>query len=283
MTSNQASGGGGSRNAETGWSAIRKAAADRSSGAESIAKLAASGLALIASGSPHAKANLEPAIRVLLQGHPGMAPLWRLGEDCLKADDPEGEARRWQRQLEQEYLHAAESAAELIPTGLIITNSHSRTVISLELAARSKELQVICALSDPTGEGARTASELARRKISVQLVRDKEILEQIDKAQALICGGDAVMPHALRNKAGTRDLARRAEAAAIPRYAVTGESKFVELVLPAERVLEDVDLDAFTLIITDAGNFTVTEAAAHARSRNVRAIENLLSVDRGQG
>lgn len=269
---------------EAAWAVVREAAADLTSGAEAITKLAAKGLSLLAKTGSE-RADFEAAIRELLDpngGHPGMAPLWRMAEDCISSDDPGRQARRWEARLDQEYLKVAEEAAAIIssgPTRIVLTNSYSKTVIAtMERAAQSTKVEVLCALSEPGGEGATTAAELRAIGVRSVVVEDRKIAQAISRASAMVCGADAVMPEALRNKVGTRELVEIARAAAIPRYAVAGESKFIALSLPSERLLEDVYLEAFTLVIADTGSFTPEDAAAHARTRRVPTVESLVDL-----
>ncbi|MGH9197098.1 MAG: hypothetical protein ACRD1T_15330, partial [Acidimicrobiia bacterium] len=96
------------------WAQVRAAATDTTWGAERIATLAATALSVLG----RSRKDLEEALSLLLDGHPGMAPLWRLAEACLSADEPAAEALRWQARLEDEYLQAARRAAGVIGSNL---------------------------------------------------------------------------------------------------------------------------------------------------------------------
>lgn len=192
-----------SAQASDGWREILEAALDRTSGAEAIARLAARGLARLD------RLELPNAVRALIEGHPSMAPLWRLSASVLSAPDHAEAARAFEGRLEFEQDRVSARSAHLLASaeGPIVTHSYSGTVIaSLVAASAVRPLEIICATSEPGGEGRRTAEQLRRTGIGAALVSDAQAVNEMSRARLFICGADAVTPTSILNKVGTRRL-----------------------------------------------------------------------------
>jgi translation initiation factor 2B subunit (eIF-2B alpha/beta/delta family) len=230
------------------WATLSRIAADRQSGASQIARAAAEALGMLKRPDVHA------AIRLLVTGHPTMAPVWRLGTDVLSSGDPLTGATTFLRRVKSDGEAAAALAPEL-PRSLL-TISFSSSVV--ETARRASVKLLVCMRSDPGGEGEQMA--LAVHPLPAQVMED-EIAIQLIPAEAVVVGADAVTPFGLINKVKTRALAQAARGKDVPRYVVAGETKFVSAALPVERPFEIVPLVLFTAIATPAGLLSPAEAA----------------------
>ena len=237
------------------WADVARAARDRTSGAASIAGRAAEALVRLDPG------RARDAVRLLVSGHPEMAPLWRLGTDVLAAADPGTGARRFLQRLEED-PEAARALAPMLPAWLL-TISASSSVLAAVRLARVRLLS--CMRSDPGGEGERMAAEAAAGTTRTRLLDDDEAIRLVPAA-AVVVGADAVTPAGLVNKVKTRALAEAAGGRGIPVYAVAGETKFLGLDLPTEPPFERVPLHLFTAIATPAGLLPPDEALRAAAS-----------------
>jgi len=232
------------------WALIRRAAADRTSGASQIARDSA--MAIV-----HLPPERAPeAVRLLVRGHPEMGPLWRLATDILSADRPDEGAQRFLAALEADD-RAAEVLAPALPPWLL-TISYSSAVLATVARARVRLLS--CMRSDPGGEGVRTAEEASVR---AQVIEDNEALRLVP-AGAVVVGVDAITPSFVVNKVKTKALAEAAGLKRIPVYAVAGGTKFVAVELPVESPFERVPLELFTAVATPDGLLDPDDARAHA-------------------
>ena len=202
--------------------------------------------------------DVPGAVRLLIAGHPAMAPLWRLGSDVLSAPTPAEGARTFLGRLDADAEAGRVLAGSLPPW--VMTISWSSTVLATLRGARLG--LVSCMESLPGGEGRRMAEaveEFARSRI----VGDDEAIRLVPAA-AVVVGADAVTPHGLVNKVKTRALAEAARAKGIPCYAVAGETKFVPAPLPLDGPFESTPLELFEAIATPWGLLRVAEARARA-------------------
>jgi translation initiation factor 2B subunit (eIF-2B alpha/beta/delta family) len=202
---------------------------------------------------------------VLLRGHPSMAPLWRLATEVLWAPlGHDNAARRFVAMLDADDL-AAQVMAEAMPSS-ILTISWSGAV--QDAVRRRRPERVVCMMSDPGGEGRRTADALSDASDKVEVMKDEVALERLP-AEAVVTGADAVTSHAVVNKVGTGALARAARDRGLPVYAVAGESKFVGDMLPVVDPFGAVPLELFTKVATPDGLLGPDEARRHARAKPV--------------
>jgi len=233
------------------WPTLSNIAADRKSGAAQIARAAAEALKGVA------VPDVDPAIRLLLAGHPAMAPLWRLASDVLSAPEPSSGADAFLHRLESDGAAASTLVPDLPPW--LLTISYSSTVAQAVTQARVRLLT--CMRSDPGGEGERMAQAVV--PVRARVIEDEEAIGLVPAA-AVVVGADAVTPSGLVNKVKTRALAEAARQKDVPCYAVAGDSKFVEADLPVETPFERVPLELFTAIATSAGLLSSAEAAERA-------------------
>jgi translation initiation factor 2B subunit (eIF-2B alpha/beta/delta family) len=241
------------------WPTLVAAAEDQTSGAAEIARRAAEAIAALP------RTRLHEGVEVLLRGHPSMAPLWRLATEVLWAPlAHDNAARRFVATLDADD-RAAQVMAEAMPSS-ILTISWSSAV--QDAVRRRRPDRVVCMMSDPGGEGGRTADALADAAGTSEVMEDAVALERLP-AEAVVAGADAVTSHAVLNKVGTEALARAARNRGVVVYAVAGGSKFVGDMLPVVDPFEAVPLDLFTKVATPDGLLGADEARRHARAKPV--------------
>lgn len=241
------------------WPALAAVADDRSSGAAEIARTAAEALGGLS------RNQVVEGIEVLLRGHPSMAPLWRLATEVMWAPRAhENAARRFVALLDTDE-RAAEVVAEVLPSSLLTISWSSAVQAAVH---RRRPDRVVCMVSDPGGEGRRTAEALSDGAGAVQLMEDADALESLP-AEAVLVGADAVTPEAVLNKVGTAALAREARDRGVTVYAVAGETKFIGDLVPVVEPFEPVPLAVFTSIATPDGLLGAKEAHRKARTKPV--------------
>jgi translation initiation factor eIF-2B subunit delta len=205
------------------WEIIRRASADRRSGAAEIAARAAEGLAGLG-----AQRDVLRAARHLVRAHPAMAPLWRLGAACLSARDHRAVASRFAEDLHAESDAIARGVEYALPRrAVILTHSSSSNVASALLRNRSRVQLVLCTASLPGGEGRSLARRLERAGLETEVVPDATIADACERAHVAVVGADAVTENAAVNKVGTRLVALAAHEAGIGFYVLAGTSKLL--------------------------------------------------------
>jgi hypothetical protein len=242
------------------WATVYRAAADRRSGASEIGAAAAEAIA-----------EMEPddarkAALLLVDGHPTMAPLWRLASEVLTGPSPGGAATRFMHLLGSDDA-AAEALSEAL-TPWVLTISYSSSVVRA-LRARTRLAMVTCMESRPGGEGARMA-EAVSAFANARVVSDTEALAQVPGGVVAV-GCDSLTPAAVVNKTKTRALAEAARERGVPVYAAAGWSKFAPDPLPVDEPFEPTPLELFTAIATPDGLLPPDEAARRARSSALHA------------
>jgi len=250
-----------------GWEIVRRAAADRRSGAAQIAARAAEGLSLLG-----AQRDVLRAARHLVRAHPAMAPLWRLGAVALSSTDHRAAALRFRDALRAEAAEIARATEYVLPRrAVVVTHSSSSNVVGALGRHRRRIASVICSASLPGGEGRALARRLERAGFEVEVVPDAGIAEACERADVALVGADAVTDEGAVNKIGTRLLALAAHDAQIGFYVLAGTSKY----LPA-RIWGSVEAplcDETPLALVDA---VVTERGALGQAavrRGVRRVE----------
>jgi translation initiation factor 2B subunit (eIF-2B alpha/beta/delta family) len=236
---------------EIGWAGVEAAAADSVSGAAEIARRAAEALAVLPAN------DLERGVLTLVEGHPSMASLWRLGSEVLGASDHATAARAFIGRLDAEAEAVAASATGLLD-GPVLLHSYSSTAV---VAVARAGVPALCARSEPEGEGAKMAEALRSRGVPAHVIDDSEALGAAGKRIVLV-GSDAVGPEGVVNKIGTRALAEAARAAGSRCYALIGTSKLLASDLPASHPFERTPLELFTAIVTETGPQMPDEIAA---------------------
>jgi hypothetical protein len=249
------------------WDELRGAAEDRGSGAAEIARRAAAALAALPG------TDIGDAVRTLVQAHPSMAPLWRLGSLELSSADHAGAAISFAEVILAERDAVASQAARVL-RGPVVTHSYSSTLVA---ALARAGVPALCARSEPGGEGTITAERLLDRGVRAEVVSDPDA-EVAATDRTLVVGADAVGPGGLVNKVGTRALAEAARSAGVDRYAVAGGTKLVGTDLPAPHPFERTPLHLFTAVITEEGVLPPEEAARAASAHPLHpALRDLLA------
>ena len=255
------------------WPTVLALAEDTESGAAEIAREAAGAVARLP------RKRVPDAIEVLVRGHPSMGSLWRLGSEALWASHAYREAmHRFIRMLDRD-AQAAQELGLALPAS-VLTISWSSAVI--DAITKRRPARVVCMLSEPGGEGRRTAEALADVVETVEVLDDHQALADLP-ADAVVVGADAVTPHGVVNKVGTRALASAARDKGIPRYAVAGETKLVGDEVPIRDPFESAPLELFTAIVTPEGNLTPAEARHLARTHPIHFELHPLLIELGGG
>lgn len=232
---------------------IRRAAADRRSGAVPIALRAAKGLAAL--DDP---AEVRRAARILLRAHPAMAPLWRLLAAAGSSPHPGPAAERFAEHLQAETAAVADAVRWLVPRrgAVVLTHSSSSTVLEALRRLGDRVERVVCTRSMPGGEGRALARRLGRDGFAVDLVHDAEIADACRRATVALVGADAVTEEAVVNKVGTRLVALAARDAGIGCYAIAGGSKMIPARIwrrAAEPGFEATPLGLLDAVVTERG------------------------------
>jgi len=250
-----------------GWEIVRRAAADRRSGAAEIAARAAEGLALLG-----AQRDVARASRHLVKAQPAMAPLWRLAAATLTAQDHRTAARRFGERIAAEFEGVARAAEWALPRrAVVVTHSSSSNVLGALTRHRGRIERVLCTASVPGGEGRALARRLDRAGIPAEVIPDAAVGRACEDASVAFVGADAVTEEGAVNKVGTLLVALAAQQAGIGFYVLAGTSKF----LPARvwrpddaPLYEATPLALIDAVITERGPM----GAAGIR-RAVRRIE----------
>ena len=242
------------------WATVYRAASDRRSGASEIG-----------SAGAEAIAEMEPddarkAALLLVDGHPTMAPLWRLASEVLTGPSPGDAAARFMQLLGSDGPAADALSGALTPW--VLTISYSSSVVRA-LRGRSRLAMVTCMESRPGGEGTRMA-ETVSAFANARVLPDAEALAQVPGG-VVVAGCDALTPAAVVNKVKTRALAEAARERGVPCYAVAGWSKFVPDTVPVDDAFEPTPLELFTAIATPDGLLVPEDAARRARSAALHA------------
>lgn len=250
-----------------GWEEVRRAAGDLESGAAEIARRAAAALAALP------PSDLLEAVRTLVRGHPSMAPLWRLGHVVLSAADPAGAAATFAAGLAGERDGVATAAAALLREE-VVTQSYSSTLVAAVAAAG---VPARCARSEPGGEGRITAERLVAAGTEAAPVDDEAAVRLAAEGRTLVTGADAVGPHGVVNKVGTRRLAEAARRGGGRCLVLAGGTKLLGADLPAPHPFEHLPLELVTAVVTEKGPLPPADAAARAARFEVHpALADLL-------
>jgi translation initiation factor 2B subunit (eIF-2B alpha/beta/delta family) len=211
--------------------ALSAIAADTSSGATAVVLRGIAALRQ-AADNPY---MLAAAARGLVGAQPVMAGLRTAAAVALSADDPGLEMDRLAERIRRAGPAIARVAAPLIrmrrQTGrplTVVTISRSALVERTLLAvARDEPLRVCCAESQPGGEGVALARALARQGVDAAAYADSAIGSEVDAADAVVVGADAVGPAAFVNKAGSAGVSALAQVSGVPLVVLAGREKLV--------------------------------------------------------
>jgi len=118
----------------------------------------------------------------------------------------------------------ARHAQSIVPSGPILTHSHSATVLAVLERLAKRGWPIVATESDPLGEGRTTARLLADRGLSVRLIADAQAGLFVGGMAAVLVGADTVFADgAVVNKVGTLALALLARERRVP-FFVASES-----------------------------------------------------------
>jgi translation initiation factor 2B subunit (eIF-2B alpha/beta/delta family) len=279
------------------WAALRAAARDRSSGSARIAARAAEAVAAL--DDP---ADVPRALRVLLKGQPFMAACVRLADEVLHASDPRAAASSFARRLEREARSSPAALRLLLPRGgVVLTVSASSAVVRAltGLGPRSRP-RVLCAVSEPGGEGRAAAAELRAAGVEADVLPDAAVAGAAASSDLVVFGADAVGPDALLNKTGTAAAVLGAMQARRDRVCVAATSKFVDAAMwtrlaeaaatrsaavrgtDAVALFEVVPLRWVTSVLTEDGPLQARTAgrlaaSSHLDARTIAAYDDATS------
>ena len=186
-----------------------------------------------------------------------MAALWRLGTEVLGADDHRPAAAAFARRVLAERPRVAEGAAPLLRAPRLVLHSYSSTLVAAAGAAGSA---VLCARSEPGGEGEETARILQEKGVDARVIDDLAALGAAASGMPVVTGADAVGPGGVVNKLGTWRLARAARSGGGGCTVLAGTSKLLAVDLPATDPFERTPLDLVDSVVTDDGILTPSQA-----------------------
>lgn len=219
------------------WTALRDAAADRSSGSAAVAGAAADALERVASevvDDGRSAEAITEAVGVLIRGQPAMAACLHLADAVLRAaasgpDAAASAARDFAEQLRRERRGLAATLRSFLPSrGTVLTVSASSTIISVLQEGVPPRTRLVCALSEPGGEGRPAADVLREAGGSVEVVPDAAVARVAASADLVAFGADAVGPDHLLNKTGTLAAALGAQHGRRLCVAACGTTKFCD-------------------------------------------------------
>ncbi len=235
------------------WRAqVRAIAADRVSGASSVAVNLTRALVAFAAderkqGIEHLRRELLGIARIVLAGQPSMAGLVRILNDAAlaleqarTADEGASALDDLCRQYEGHISTASRKIARhalaiLSPGTTALTLSHSSVVAEALLAAHQGHagaLHVICLESRPALEGRALAARLAQHNVRVTLVVDAAAADLMQHTSAWLVGADSLTDKGVINKTGTSMVAACAATWGVPGYVLGDTSKVRPAQLP---------------------------------------------------
>ncbi|MFA5785906.1 MAG: hypothetical protein WDA71_02820 [Actinomycetota bacterium] len=214
---------------------LETAVSDRHSGATAIALSAAAALEDLAGEMTGARLRTAALgwARRLVEAHAVMAPLRHLESTVgrsLQALDPVAAlaqaAREFRVRLVEEQDSVAQFGAGLLGKDRrILVFSASSTMRACLVKACPQ--RVLCAASEPGGEGRTMAKVLARDGIEAVVFPDTGVRVAVGQADAVLLGCDALGPGSFMNKLGTLTVAHAALAAGVSCYLLAGRSKLL--------------------------------------------------------
>lgn len=210
---------------------VRALARDHVSPASALAERAGALLARVAAEAP---ADLPQAARDIVLAQPAMAPVANVANVALRALEALGAASvapalvALRRSVDADRRAAAAALVRRFdrPRRIVTTSASAAVVAALE-ALRQADLldEVVCGESRPLLEGTALARWLAEQGFEVTLVCDAALGEQFDRNAVFVVGADAILPHAIVNKRGTRLLATWAALCGAERYVLATRDK----------------------------------------------------------
>jgi|GEM_PF-1493386 len=164
-----------------------------------------------------------------------MAPLYNVANLILLSLEDDEHDRRILEEFKRVREHHSDSVdiiakrfAEEFSPGTLMVNSYSATVKAcLTELSRRRDVTVKVAESLPMGEGVMFADSLAAGGIECQIISDSMTFECMKKVDMFLCGADAVLPHKVYNKIGSRAMAHAARQEGKPTVVVCDTLKMV--------------------------------------------------------
>jgi translation initiation factor 2B subunit (eIF-2B alpha/beta/delta family) len=264
------------------WEALHVAATDRSSGSAAVAANAANAFVEIA--TTLSEDAIVDAARTLAQGQPIMAACLRLCDAVLRGlseDGPVGARRAseaFAQRLAAERTALTEHLKRKLPTeGTVLTVSASSTVVAALRQATG--LRVLCAVSEPGGEGHRLVETLTASGVEATPILDGAIAQQSTRADVIVFGADVIGPGAILNKTGTLAAALGARSNGRQCLCAAGTSKLVgeatwptlasaseSLMVDGVSVFEEVPAALVSTFVTEEGAVSPRSLRRAARS-----------------
>jgi translation initiation factor eIF-2B subunit delta len=156
--------------------------------------------------------------------HPFMALVRTVSRRAGKAQSVDDLGRRLERlawEMKNGNQRIGERMVSLFPEGgTFMTNSFSATVHEAlrHMAASGVEISAIVVESRPAREGVQLARALGEHGIRSTLIVDAGIAKYMDRADAVLVGGDAVSGDFFVNKLGTHPMVLTARSSDVPVY-----------------------------------------------------------------
>ena len=217
--------------------AIEGIAADRTSSASRLARVALETIALVTIESPGWKRNpdvLKEAAQRISDAQPAMAIVHNVGylfaRLVAEGQEPMAVLRELHAELESARERIARTFLKVaVPQGTYVTLSYSDNVLESLKAAheRASVARVYVMESGPMFEGRALAKALAASDIPSTIVPDSEGPSRVREASAVLVGADSILRDgSLINKAGTSSLALAGLEHEKPVYVVCESMKF---------------------------------------------------------
>jgi translation initiation factor 2B subunit (eIF-2B alpha/beta/delta family) len=196
--------------------------------------LGARASALLQQAAQEAPESLSEIARALVRAQPAMAAIACVANVALRALEALGAGSvgpalvALQRGIEADRRAAAGALCTRIDGPIrAVTISASACVVETLQALRREDLLigVVCAESRPLLEGTALARWLAEQGYDVTLVADAALADHLTGRTVFLAGTDAILPHGVANKRGTRLFATWARLAAVPRFVLATRDK----------------------------------------------------------
>lgn len=219
---------------ETQWNTeLQKLSADHHSPSSALANKAAELLSAVAEDDPEMLAEVA---RGVVLSQPSMAALGNVANVALRAMQVLGlksvtkALETLQEAVAADRVAAAEALVHEVrlhgPARVVTTSASAATVEGLQALRRAGLLlDVVCAESRPILEGTALARWLVDQGFDVTLTTDAGLCEALQPGAIFVVGTDAILPHAIVNKTGTRVFATWARLSSVPSYVLASRDK----------------------------------------------------------
>jgi translation initiation factor 2B subunit (eIF-2B alpha/beta/delta family) len=229
-------------------------------------------------------AGRDTVLRVAQQiclAQPAMAPLWIASAVAMAEFQTPGRFARVRAEMERAPSALARAATDALTDALagqarpqILTLSYSSSVArALSAIARRQALEVVCARSDPGGEGGRLRAALVEAGADATLAPDAMLTTYLPTATAVVVGADAISARDWSNKCGTFGLAAAASHLGTPVYVIGSRDKAQSAALHQRvqlpREFEQTPIGLATLVLTDVGPVAPEDVPALAERYSV--------------